>query len=92
PPAPSTWAHAPVAPPQDPICWFCGGQGHSSEACHKVTFENIDNTVLDYLEAFYESKKLKADRYSVLKAFATAMLKQKHEASRRKAMDLALKM
>ncbi|KAJ3298557.1 hypothetical protein HDU79_009322 [Rhizoclosmatium sp. JEL0117] len=76
----------------DPICWFCGGQGHSSEACHKVTFENIDNTVLDYLEAFYESKKLKADRYSVLKAFATAMLKQKHEASRRKAMDLALKM
>ncbi|KAJ3066936.1 hypothetical protein HDU98_009826 [Podochytrium sp. JEL0797] len=74
----------------DPICWFCGTPGHVSEACHKVRDETIDNTVLDYLDAFLESKKLKVPRYQQLRALVVAKLAAKKDRARQQAIRMAM--
>ncbi|KAI9333127.1 hypothetical protein BDR26DRAFT_912331 [Obelidium mucronatum] len=74
---------------EDPLCWFCGQQGHVSESCHKARDDVVDNTCLEYLEAFHDSKKLKSERYNQLREFIVAKLARKQEKARQQAMRLA---
>ncbi|KAI8614583.1 P-loop containing nucleoside triphosphate hydrolase protein [Chytriomyces sp. MP71] len=73
----------------DPICWFCGETGHTPESCMKVHPQNIDNTCFEYLEAYFKSGKLPANRYNALRSLAHSRLEQKQSYAREAAARIA---
>ncbi|KAI8613855.1 hypothetical protein BC830DRAFT_431043 [Chytriomyces sp. MP71] len=73
----------------DPVCWFCGQTGHTAESCVKVHPQTIDTTCFEYLEAYFKSGKLPANRYEALRALAHSRLEQKQRLAREAAARIA---